>query len=76
MVLTSNRDWLYNNRYLRIHLIDIERKNRLLKVYGPTTSATFLAFFLFFLAAAINSINEANKAGGTHTKQSILLRCL
>jgi hypothetical protein len=30
--------------------IDIERKNRLLKVfYVPTTSATFLAFFLSFL---------------------------
>jgi hypothetical protein len=29
--------------------IDIERKNRLLKVcYVPTTSATFLAFFSFF----------------------------
>jgi hypothetical protein len=35
-------------------VIDIKRKNRLLKVcYVPTTSATFLAFFLFFLAAAI-----------------------
>ncbi len=64
MVITSNRAWLFNNRYLRIHVIDIERKNRLLKVcYVPVTSATFLAFFL---AVAINSINEANKAGGTH----------
>jgi hypothetical protein len=46
--------------------IDIERKNRLLKVYYvPTTSATFLAFFLFFLTVAINRNNEANKAGGT-----------
>jgi hypothetical protein len=42
--------------------IDIERKNRLLKVcYVPATSATFLAFFV---AVAINSTNEANKAGG------------
>ncbi len=67
MILTSNRGWLFNNIYLRIHVIDIERKNRLLKVcYEPVTSAIFLAFFFFFLAAAINIINEANKAGGTH----------
>ncbi len=46
--------------------IDIERKNRLLKVcYVPATCATFLAFFSFFLAVAINSTNEAYKAGGT-----------
>jgi hypothetical protein len=46
--------------------IDIERKNRSLKVcYVPTANAIFLAFFLFFLAVAINSTNEANKAGGT-----------
>ncbi len=45
--------------------IDMERKNRLLKVcYVFATSATFLAFFFFFLAVAINSTNEANKAGG------------
>ncbi len=44
--------------------IDIERKNRTLKVcYVPATSATFLAFFSFFLSVAINSTNEANKAG-------------
>jgi hypothetical protein len=42
--------------------IDIERKNRLLKVcYVPAINATFLAFFL---AVAINSTNEANMAGG------------
>jgi hypothetical protein len=47
-----------------IKIIDIERKNRLLKVgYVPTTSATFLAFFSFFLAVAFNSTNDANKAG-------------
>ncbi len=41
--------------------IDIERKNRLLKVcYAPTANSTFLAFFL---AVAINSSSEANKAG-------------
>jgi hypothetical protein len=46
--------------------LDIERKNRLLKVcYVPATSAAFLAFFSFFLAVVINSTNEANKAGGT-----------
>jgi hypothetical protein len=50
---------------LSIGVIDIKRKNRLLKVcYVPTTSTTFLAFFSFFLAVAINSTNEANKAGG------------
>jgi hypothetical protein len=43
---------------------DIKRKNRLIKVYVPATSATFLSFFSFFLAVAINSTNEANKAGG------------
>ncbi len=49
-----------------VGIIDIERKNRLLKVsYVPTTSATFLAFFSFFLAMTINSTNEANKTGGT-----------
>jgi hypothetical protein len=49
----------------KVKLIDIERKNRLLKVcYVPTTSATLLAFFSFFLAVAINSTNETNKAGG------------
>jgi hypothetical protein len=33
-----------------VWLIDIERKNRLLKVcYVPAASASFLAFFLFFL---------------------------
>jgi hypothetical protein len=43
--------------------IDIERKNRLIKVcYVPATSATFLAFFL---AVAINNSNETCKAGGT-----------
>ena len=46
--------------------IDIERKNRLLKVcFMPATSATFLAFFSFFLAVAINRTNLANKTGGT-----------
>ncbi len=50
----------------RLASIDIERKNRLLKVcYVPVTSVTFLAFFLFFLAVAINSTNETNKAGST-----------
>ncbi len=46
----------------KVGAIDIERKNRLLKVcYVSATSTTFLAFFL---AVAINnSINEANKAG-------------
>jgi len=45
--------------------IDIERKNRLLKVcYVPANSTTFLASFSFFLAVAINSTNEANKADG------------
>ncbi len=40
--------------------IDIERKNRLLKVcYVPPTSTTFLAFF----AVAIYSTYKANKAG-------------
>jgi hypothetical protein len=49
------------NRIISI-CIDIERKNRLLKVcYVPATSTTFLAFFL---AVAINSTIEANKAGG------------
>jgi hypothetical protein len=49
-----------------IKIIDIERKNRLLKVcYVPATSATFLAFFSFFLAVAINRTNDANKAGST-----------
>ncbi len=48
-----------------VSAIDIERKNRLLKVcYVPATSTTFLAFFSFFLAVAINSTNEANKADG------------
>jgi hypothetical protein len=58
--------------------IDIERKNRLLKVcYVPATSATFLVFFsFFFLAVAINSTNKANKAGGMCHKESISLRCL
>ncbi len=52
---THNTSFLIN--------IDIERKNRLLKVcYVLATSATFLAFFL---AMAINSTNEANNAGGT-----------
>ncbi len=57
---------LKGNKLAAVWSIDIERKNRLLKVcYVPTTSATFLAFFSFFLAVAINSANEANKAGGT-----------
>jgi hypothetical protein len=57
----------FNVKKMRLRTIDIERKNRLLKVsYVPSTSATFLAFFSFFLAVAINSANEANKAGGTH----------
>ncbi len=48
------------------NIIDIERKNRLLKVsYVPATSATFLAIFSFFLAVATNGTNEGNKAGGT-----------
>jgi hypothetical protein len=51
--------------FLSVADIDIEIKNRLLKVcYVPTTSTTFLALFSFFLAVAINSTNEANKAGG------------
>ncbi len=42
--------------------IDIERKNRLLKVcYVPASSTTFLAFFF---DVAINSTNEAYEAGG------------
>jgi len=41
--------------------IDIERKNKLIKVcYVPTTSTTCLALFV---AVAINSIHESNKAG-------------
>jgi hypothetical protein len=62
--------------YTHNKTIDIERKNRLLKVcYVPATSTTFLAFIL---AVAINSTNEANKAGKeVHAvKQSILVRCL
>jgi len=65
---------MMNNRYLMelfvscsLYLfqkycgIDIERKNRVLKVcYVPTTSATFLAFFL---VVPINNTNETNKAG-------------
>jgi hypothetical protein len=44
--------------------IDIERKNRLLKVcFVLATGTTFLAFFL---AVAINCTNDANKVGGTH----------
>jgi hypothetical protein len=46
-------------------IIDIKRKNRLLKVcFVPATSTTFLAFFSFLLAVAINSTNETNKEGG------------
>ncbi len=48
---------------LFVTAIDIERKNRLLKVcYVPATSTTFLAFFL---AVAISNTNEANMEGGT-----------
>jgi len=40
----------FTQRHLLVKTIDIERKNRLLKVcYAPATRATFLAFFLFFL---------------------------
>ncbi len=51
--------------YLDVYgCIDIKSlKNRLLKVYVPTTS-TGLPRLLFF-AAAINSTNEAKKAGST-----------
>ncbi len=49
-----------------MNIIDIKRKNRLLKIcYVPATSATFLAFFSFFLAVSLNSTTEANKVGST-----------
>jgi hypothetical protein len=41
--------------------MDIERKNRLLKVCCVPATSTI---FFFFLAVAINSTNEANEAGG------------
>jgi hypothetical protein len=52
-----------NSVYEWDETIDIESlQNRLLKVYVPTTSASFPNVFF---AAAINSTNEANKAGST-----------
>ncbi len=57
--------------------IDIERKNKLLKVcYVPTTSATFLAFFLFFLLCPLTVPMKPTRQAVRATKQSILLRCL
>jgi hypothetical protein len=58
-------------------LIDIERKNRLLKVcYVPTTTATFLAFFLFFLLWPLTELMKQTRQAVRVLKQSILLRCL
>ncbi len=57
--------------------IDIERKNRLLKVcYVPAISTTFLAFFLFFLLWVLAVLMKQTRQAVCAIKQSILLRCL
>ncbi len=57
--------------------IDIERKNRLLKVcYVPTTNATFLAFFLFFLLWSLTVLMKQTRQVVRAVRRSILLRCL
>ncbi len=57
-------------------IIDIERKNRLLKVcYVPATSAAFLAFFSFFLLWPLTVLMKQTSRAVRAIKQSILLRC-
>ncbi len=53
-------------------IIDIKRKNRLLKVcYVPTTSATFLAFFPFLLLWPFIVLMKQTRQAVCAFKQSI-----
>ncbi len=61
----------------QVRSIDIERKNRLLKVwYVPTTSTTFLAFFPFFLLWPLTVLMKQTRQVVCAVKQSIFLKCL
>ncbi len=55
-------------------IIDIKRKNRLLKVcYMPATSTAFLAFFSFFLLWPLKVLMKQTSWAVRAIKQSILL---